>query len=67
MDQNTGKGRPVIELEALSLMGNERAKNRRIEGSRGMARLREKRRAAEKAKAERKSRRKECIGWETRK
>lgn len=40
----------------LSLIGNERARKRRIEGKRGIARLSENNSVAEKAKAERKSR-----------
>lgn len=48
-------------------MGNDRARKRRIEGSRGRAKLRDNRRAAEKAKADKKSRRKECVGRETKK
>lgn len=51
----------------LSLIGKERAKNKRIEGRRGRARFRESNKAAEKAKADRKSRRKEWLGWETKK
>lgn len=55
-------------LEAdLSLIGKERDKNNRIEGRRGRARFRENNKAAEKAKADRKSRRKEWLGWETKK
>lgn len=38
-----------------------------MEGSRGTARLRENNKAEEKAKAERKSRKKEWVGWETKK
>lgn len=41
--------------------------NKQIEGRRGRARLREKRRAAEKAKADRKSSKKEWLGCETKK
>lgn len=45
-----------------SLIGKERARKSRIEGRRGRARLRENKSAAEKAKAERKSMRKEWLG-----
>lgn len=68
MDQNTGRGggRPNFPAGARSLMGNDRERKRRMEGRRGRARLREKSSAAEKAKADRKSR-KEWLGWETKK
>lgn len=66
MDQNTGKGLDR-DWDAFSLIGNERAKNSRIEGSRGSAKLSENRSAAEKAKAVMKSSRKELLGWDTRK
>lgn len=69
MDQNTGKGglETVEDDEDESFIGKERARNKRIDGRRGRARLRENKRAAENAKAERKSRKKEWLGWETRK
>lgn len=64
MNQNTGN----CDLgDDLSLIGNDRERNSRMEGRRGSARLRERRRAAEKAKAERKSSRKEWLGCETKK
>jgi hypothetical protein len=46
----------------LRLSGKDRERKRRIEGRRGRARLSEKSNAEEKAKAERKSRRKEWLG-----
>lgn len=63
MDQNTGSGRALTEgEESLIGKGNERLRNTLIEGRRGRARLRENNKAAEKAKAERKSRMKEWLG-----
>lgn len=67
INQKTGKGGLLIEDGDLSLIGKERARKSRMEGRRGRARFREKRRAAEKAKAERKSRRNEWLGCETKK
>jgi hypothetical protein len=62
IDQNTGRGGLDIEEAWESLIGKERDRKRRIEGRRGRARLSENKSAAEKAKAERKSRRKEWEG-----
>ena len=70
IDQNTGKGALLVPddwLDNESLMGSDRAKNSLIEGSLGSAKLRENNKAAEKAKADRKSRMNEWLGWETRK
>lgn len=49
------------------MIGNDLARNNLIVGSRGMAKFRENKSAAEKAKAERKSRMNELEGWDTRK
>jgi len=49
------------------LIGKERARKSRIEGRRGSARLSDNKSAAENAKAERKSKRKERLGLDTRK
>lgn len=67
MDQNTGRGVREREEPWESLIGKDRARKRRMEGRRGSARLSDNKSAAEKAKAERKSRRKERLGWDTRK
>ena len=59
MDQNTGNGDLEVLSDNVSLIGKDLARNKRIEGRRGRARLRENNKAAEKAIADRKSRKNE--------
>lgn len=62
MDQNTGKCGRLMWSLALILIGKDLARNNLIVGSLGMAKLREKRSTAEKAKADRKSRTNDLEG-----
>lgn len=62
MDQITGRDGLDILVDEESFLGRERERKSRIDGRRGMARLRENRRAEEKAKAEMKSRKNEWLG-----
>lgn len=62
MDQITGRDGLDILVDEESFLGRERERKSRIDGRRGMVRLRENRRAEEKAKAEMKSRKNEWLG-----
>lgn len=67
IDQKTGKALLETCFEEESLIGKDLERNNRIEGSLGSAKLSENKRAEENAKAERKSKKKELVGWETKK